>query len=214
MVSAGKRTGQGRRAAQAPKRRVLPAEVRTDDLMSAAAALFIAHGIDATTVDDIAARAGVGKGTFYHYFGTKTDVILALRERFIRDFIVQVGAAIDACPEDAHPARLAAWLKASVETYAGNHELHDVVFHDFAHGRRQSREKDAVIAQLRAVLDAGMQAGAWQVPDTRAVALILFDGMHGVVDDAIAAGRPGTEEIVAVLTDLFSRLLRIDMPET
>lgn len=196
-----------RRTAAPLRRRVLPAEVRMDDLMTAAAELLIEKGVEATTVDDIAAKAGVGKGTFYHYFTTKTDVILALRGRFSKDFTGRVAAAIEACPADHHAARLAAWVSAAVETYVANFELHDVVFHDFTHSRRQSSEKDSVIAQLAELLERGRDAGAWRVPDQRAVALIIFDGMHGVVDDAIATGRRDPKPLVDLLTDLFSRLL-------
>ena len=77
----GKRQTAAPRGAAQRWRRTQPAEVRVDDLMSAAAALFIAKGIEATTIDDIVARAGVAKGTFYHYFSTKADVIIALRAR-------------------------------------------------------------------------------------------------------------------------------------
>lgn len=198
-----------RRSAPPPRRRVLPAEIRIDDLMSAAAELFVGKGIDATTVDDIVAKAGVGKGTFYHYFDTKADVILALRQRFSQDFIDRVAVAVVACPLEDHAARLAAWVSAAVETYLANYELHDVVFHDFTHSRRQSSEKDSVASQLAVLLEDGAKAGVWQVPDPRAVALILFDGMHGVVDDAIAAGRRDPEPLVNLLVGLFSRMLRI-----
>jgi len=193
---------------QPRKRRVLPAEVRIDDLLSAAADLFLSKGIEATTVDDIVGRAGVAKGTFYHYFPTKTDVILALRERFSRGFVDGVAAAISACPPHDHPARITAWLRGAVATYLANYELHDVVFHDFTHSCRQSQEKDTVIAQLVALLEAGEKAGAWALPDTRMTALIFFDGMHGAVDDAIAAGRRDSEAIVRPLSALFTRLLR------
>lgn len=195
------------RAERQRPRRILPAEIRVDDLMTAAAELFIAGGIEATTVDDIVARAGVAKGTFYHYFATKADIILALRERFSRDFLARVAAAVDACPGDDQPARLSAWINGAVAAYLANFQLHDVVFHDFSHSRRQSREKDAVIAALAALLEAGREAGIWAFPDARAAALILFDGMHGVVDDAIAAGRHDPEPLCALLTGLFARML-------
>lgn len=190
-------------------RRTLPAEVRTDALMAAAAALFIAKGIEATTIDDIVARAGVAKGTFYHYFATKTDVVVALRERFSRDFVNSVNEAIEACPAADFPARLSGWVHGAVQAYLANFKLHDVVFHDFSHSRRQSREKDVVIAQLVALLEAGQAAGAWAVSDIRLTALVLFDGMHGVVDDAIAHESRDPRPLCDILLELFSRMLSI-----
>ena len=94
LMAVGAKTSGAARARPARKRLILPAEVRVDDLMSAAAGLFIDKGIEATTVNDIVEKAGVGKGTFYHYFAAKEDVILALRERFSRDFTNAVADAI------------------------------------------------------------------------------------------------------------------------
>jgi AcrR family transcriptional regulator len=189
------------------RRRVLPAEIRIDDLMAAAADLFIAKGIDVTTVDDIVAKAGVAKGTFYHYFDTKADVIVALRDRFAAEFITRADTAVAACPPDDHPRRLSAWLSGAVETYLARYELHDIVFHDFTHSQRRSREKDAVIAQLVTLLDDGRRVGVWRFRSARAAALIIFDGMHGVVDDAIASGQHDPKPLVQLLSEAFSRML-------
>ncbi|MEV4278386.1 TetR family transcriptional regulator [Actinoplanes xinjiangensis] len=38
--------------------------------------LFLARGFDATTIDDIAAAAGISRRSFFRYFGTKEDVVL------------------------------------------------------------------------------------------------------------------------------------------
>ena len=44
------------------------------ELEQAAFALFAAHGFDATTVDEIAAAAGIGRRTFFRYFPSKNDI--------------------------------------------------------------------------------------------------------------------------------------------
>jgi len=46
-----------------------------DRLVEAAFALFDERGFEATTVDDVAERAGVGRSTFFRVFGSKEDVI-------------------------------------------------------------------------------------------------------------------------------------------
>ena len=46
-------------------------------LFEAAMKEFSRHGVDGARVDDIVAQAGVGWGTFFHYFPRKEDVLLA-----------------------------------------------------------------------------------------------------------------------------------------
>jgi AcrR family transcriptional regulator len=50
------------------------AEVRRE-LVAAAARLFTERGYEDTTVDDIAAAAGVGRRTFFRYFRSKEDAV-------------------------------------------------------------------------------------------------------------------------------------------
>ncbi|OEV00540.1 TetR family transcriptional regulator [Streptomyces qinglanensis] len=63
-------------------------------LLDAAAAVFVASGVDAP-VRDIAAEAGVGVGTVYRHFPTRADLVIAVYRH-----------QVDACAE-AGPALLA-----------------------------------------------------------------------------------------------------------
>lgn len=47
-----------------------------DEIARQALSLFVAHGFDAVTVDDIAASAGISRRTFFRYFDTKEDALL------------------------------------------------------------------------------------------------------------------------------------------
>jgi mycofactocin system transcriptional regulator len=58
------------RLGQPGRRRVTSRE----DLEQAAFGLFAVRGFDATTVDEIAAAAGIGRRTFFRYFPSKNDV--------------------------------------------------------------------------------------------------------------------------------------------
>ena len=51
-----------------------PATTRAQ-IESVAFELFARKGFDETTVEDIAAAAGIGRRTFFRYFGTKNDVV-------------------------------------------------------------------------------------------------------------------------------------------
>ena len=43
------------------------------------------HGMRGSTVEDIAAEAGISPRTFFNYFGTKEDAVLGLRAPAITD---------------------------------------------------------------------------------------------------------------------------------
>lgn len=61
--------------------------------------LFDANGFEGTTIDDIAAAADIAPRTFFHYFPSKEDVVLA--DYTIR--LEQIVAALKASPSDQPP---------------------------------------------------------------------------------------------------------------
>lgn len=55
---------------------------RPNELLEAALAIFAARGYANTKLEDVAASAGVTKGTIYHYFATKEDLLLRAIEHY------------------------------------------------------------------------------------------------------------------------------------
>lgn len=51
---------------------------RADELRDAALALFVEKGFDATLTEEIAARAGIAKGTLYLYYPSKEELLKAV----------------------------------------------------------------------------------------------------------------------------------------
>lgn len=59
-------------------------EHRPSELLDAAAEVFVARGYAAARLDDVAARAGVSKGTLYLYYAGKEDLFKAVvRLKFV-----------------------------------------------------------------------------------------------------------------------------------
>lgn len=167
--------------------RTKPAEVRREELMDAAQALFLAKGFDAASVDQIVKAADVAKGTFYFHFKTKEAVLQALRTRFIESFHICLEDAINAKAPDEWVGRLDAWIGAGVNGYLDQFELHDLVFHEFRPSNRRRERDNPIVAHLASLIVSGKKAGAWKVRDARLTAVMLSNAIHGAVDDEIAA---------------------------
>ena len=62
---------------------------------AAARELFAKRGFAATTIDDIASRAGVAKGAVYHHFGSKEEIF----ERILDGLFLEIAAMLRAAAE-------------------------------------------------------------------------------------------------------------------
>jgi AcrR family transcriptional regulator len=203
-------------AEPAPRRRTKAPETRAVALMDAAERLFIAKGIATTSIDDIAAGAQVAKGTFYLYFPSKEAMLGALQQRFVDTFCERLQNAMDRHRPDNHHARLKAWVETGLETYLDNVALHDVVFHEYRPENRRMRNDNAVVTQLVGLLRQGDAAGVWEVEDATLTAVILFNALHGVADDAVAMGPAGDpvadrRRRARALTRFFEQALHPDV---
>jgi AcrR family transcriptional regulator len=92
--------------------------------LAAAERLFAARGVAGVTMDDVAAEAGVGKGTLYRRFGDKGGLAVALldeRERELQRHILTGRPPLG--PGAPSRRRLAAFVKAYLALVAAQLDL-------------------------------------------------------------------------------------------
>jgi AcrR family transcriptional regulator len=171
-----------RRRAARHRPRTKPPEERHDELMNAAQHLFLEHGVEPTTIEQITWGAGVAKGTFYLYFSSKEDVLAALRERFAQDLLARIKAAILERPAKDWKGKLAAWAQAGLAAYLDSIRLHEIIFYETLSPTREGLARNIVIDHLCKLLQDGADAGAWSIGDPRCTAIFMFSGLHGLME--------------------------------
>jgi len=80
-------------AAAVPAVRRLPADQRREQLLDVALRLFAGRGFASTTMDDIAAAAGVTKPLLYQHFDSKRALYLELVDSVAHDMLVAINEA-------------------------------------------------------------------------------------------------------------------------
>ena len=73
---------------------VKPAEERKNEILDVAEQLFAEKGFDNASTNDIIKRIGIARGTLYHHFGSKEEILDALVERMTREGIARAKAII------------------------------------------------------------------------------------------------------------------------
>lgn len=66
---------------------VKTAEERKNEILDVAEELFAEKGYDNASTNDIIARIGIARGTLYHHFGSKEEILDAIVDRMTREGI-------------------------------------------------------------------------------------------------------------------------------
>ncbi|WEB38113.1 TetR/AcrR family transcriptional regulator [Streptomyces yunnanensis] len=111
-------SGQGPGSSARSKRK--DARRNQQTLLDAAAAVFVASGVEAP-VRDIAAKAGVGLGTIYRHFPTRADLVIAVYRHQV-DACAEAGPALLAAGPTPHAA-LGRWVDLFVDFLVTKHGL-------------------------------------------------------------------------------------------
>lgn len=162
-------------------------QARREHFLDVTAEIIKQHGVDAVTMEAVAAAAGVSKGLGYAYFTNRGDLLLALLDREFEDFNQRILDAIRAGHtfEERVRGAVVAWFDVLVERGG---LLGTLVQAGPVQETLQARRL-AAYRQLE-VFWGRMAAQEFGVPEDKAVAAsaILIAGMQGVLERWTEAG--------------------------
>jgi AcrR family transcriptional regulator len=165
---------------------------RRGQILAAGLACFARSGYHATTMADVAAKAGVSKGTPYLYFDSKQALFLAMHEEWNCGVGQRVEAAVAALTDRerespravlrAVAAALAAHVVAESETCRVLMEARTMAAHEQAIAAAIRAADARTHRQLQDLFTAGVTAGEWPADTDPALAARLFTaGMYGLM---------------------------------
>jgi AcrR family transcriptional regulator len=189
-------------------------DVRRAELLDRAAVLFLRHGYDNVSLNDLIADAGVSKGAFYHWFPSKEALIATLAERSAREAFAVVEDAVAACGGDAL-ARLNAALQAGFDVnmkMGGPEQLAAMVSllrpeNAHLYGRIVAVEEALFRPLLTRLISDGVANGLFDTFDPEGVAGMIY-GLaartnSNIVEVSQAADESARERAIDCLTTRF-----------
>lgn len=190
-------------------------EARPSEIVDAALAAFVERGFAATRLDDVARRAGIGKGTLYLYFPSKEELFKAVVRQHL---LPNVAAAERRLAEAAGPT--GPLLTAIVGTLIGAAAgpmgaIPKLVIGEAANFPDLARfYADEVVARgfgvLRALVARGVERGEFRPVDPATVAPllaapILLTALWKNALEPHATHRMDADALAAAASDLLLR---------
>ena len=122
---------------KATKKEIVTA-FRTREILAAARSLLEQRGPEAMTMEEIAAAAGVAKGTVYLYFQSKDDLIQALITQVGENILQDVEASLEA--PGTPPEKLIRMVSVLLEYLNRERLLFPIYARELLRGEGESRE--------------------------------------------------------------------------
>jgi AcrR family transcriptional regulator len=177
-------------------------------ILDAATEIFARFGFKKASIDDIARRAGIGKGTVYLHFESKEELFAAV----IRRIGMKAFAALEAAVKNARTpqAKIRAFLDTRNRKFAemaadlriSTGALLEVLAEAEPH-RRETRALEAAL--LEDIIKDGNAQGVLAVRSPRLVAAGMTACLHGLDQFLVGPDAPELHNQLAEVYDVFVR---------
>jgi len=194
------------------KKRILKSpEDRRQEILDAAMRAFSERGVSKATVADIAEAAGVAKGTVYLYFGSKEQLLGALRDRFVDEVLAHVSDLLQRIGQDDLWALVDKSVEGMIHFMLDRKELM-LVFMEEGLSSDTARVfpnlGTRVDAMFATAIQAGIETGVFHASDPEMMAGFFHHAIEGVLLHAMCYGDPvNADRLVDAAKELVHKAL-------
>jgi AcrR family transcriptional regulator len=176
---------------------------RREQILRVARDVFAKRGYHQATIDDIVARAGVARGTFYLYFDDKREVFSELIDRFATQLTQAIQRIVTDDPENPVVEQVRANIRIILRTCLFERAMTKILFTDAAgvdpaFDRKLATFYDTVVQLLTESLKDGQALGIVDDGEPRVLAYLTIGALKELLYQAVTLGF--AEETADVLT--------------
>jgi len=183
-------------------------KARRDAIVDTSARVFAQRGYHATGIAELCAVNGLGKGAFYHYIGSKEELLAAIHDRVMDEVMLGADRVAQAA---GSPAAQLAMLGDELIDVIYRYPDHVWVFlHEFPALTGERAEQFRVRRReyerrVETVVQAGIDAGEFREVDPRLTTLAWL-GMHNYTYLWLKVdGRLSARDVAKRFGELFIR---------
>ncbi|MEZ5308815.1 MAG: TetR/AcrR family transcriptional regulator [Pyrinomonadaceae bacterium] len=185
-------------------------------ILDATDKLLAQYGYSKMTIDDIAAAAGIGKGSVYLHFPSKVEIALSHVDRIIERLCERLIAIRDSGKEPETKIREMLFERvsfrfSSVQHYTeGINELLSSIRADLLERRRRHHAEEARL--FASVIEEGIEKGVFAKADAMETAMSLIVATNSLLPFGLSTAELGLrkeiEDRAKALSDLLLSGLR------
>ncbi|EMY5508505.1 MULTISPECIES: TetR/AcrR family transcriptional regulator [Bacillus] len=168
-------------------------EERRKEILETAERLFVTKGYTKTTVNDILKEIGIAKGTFYHYFKSKEEVMDEIIMRIIKDDVAKAKVIVS----NPNIPVLEKLFRVLMEQSPKSGDVKDKMIEQFHQPNNAEMHQKSIVQSiihlspvLAEILEQGIDEGIFSTPYPQETIELLLSSAQVIFDEGLFQWKP------------------------
>ena len=168
-------------------------EERRKEILETAERLFLTKGYTKTTVNDILKEIGIAKGTFYHYFKSKEEVMDEIIMRIIKEDVAKAKVIVS----NPNIPVLEKLFRVLMEQSPKSGDVKDKMIEQFHQPNNAEMHQKSLVQSiihlspvLAEVLEQGIKEGIFSTSYPQETIELLLSSAQVIFDDGLFQWKP------------------------
>ncbi|GLV66364.1 TetR family transcriptional regulator [Bacillus mycoides] len=168
-------------------------EERRKEILETAERLFVTKGYTKTTVNDILKEIGIAKGTFYHYFKSKEEVMDEIIMRIIKADVAKAKVIIS----NPNIPVLEKLFRVLMEQSPKSGDIKDKMIEQFHQPNNAEMHQKSLVQSiihlspvLAEILEQGIDEGVFSTPYPQETIELLLSSAQVIFDEGLFQWKP------------------------